>query len=415
MIFTFDILKAKGLPNYAFYYNDVLKAEKVAERKVRFAFRDASNRELPLIVGQLPVLPAKWWANRDFEKVTLDVPLGSGAYRVDGFEPGRSISYRRVPDWWAKDLWMNRGRNNFEIIRYEYYRDVTVQFEAFKAGEIDVRQENIARNWATAYDIPSVKDGRMVKAEIAHELPTGMQCFTFNTRRDFFKDRRIREAIAGMFDFEWSNKNLFYGLYQRNTSYFSNSELASSGLPSPAELKYLEPLKGRIPDEVFSREFKLPVTDGTGNARELARRSLQLLKDAGWEIKEGKMTDRAGRKLAFEMLLNDASFERIALPYKQNLERLGIDMNVRTVDTAQFQRRSEDYDFDMTTDLIGQSESPGNEQRQFWGSDAADSTGDDGRPALRTKPVLLQRHQAQHRGITRRTNCQSLFSGKSLW
>jgi microcin C transport system substrate-binding protein len=374
VIFTLDILKSKGAPNYAFYYQDVLKAEKVGDRQVKFTFRGDTNRELPLIVGQLPVLPSQWWATRDFEKVSLESPLGSGPYRVDSFDAGRSIAYRRVPDWWAKDLWMNRGRYNFDVIRYEYYRDVTVQFEAFKAEEIEVRQENIARNWATGYDIPPVKDGRIVKAEIEHELPTGMQCFVFNTRRELFGDRAVREAIAGMFDFEWSNKNLFYGLYQRNTSYFSNSELASSGLPSPAELKYLAPLKGKVPDEVFTKEFKLPATDGTGNVRDLARASLALLKGAGWEIKDGKMT-KGGKKLAFEMLLNDASFERIALPYKQNLERIGIDMNVRTVDTAQFQRRRDEFDFDMMSDGFGQSLSPGNEQRDFWGSKSAETAG----------------------------------------
>ncbi|MFM8536186.1 MAG: extracellular solute-binding protein [Acidimicrobiia bacterium] len=375
VIFTFDVLKAKGSPSYAFYYHDVLKAEKIADRKVKFTFRDTTTKELPLIVGQLQILPSKWWATRDFERVSLEVPMGSGAYRVETFDPGRSISYRRVPDWWAKDLWMNRGRSNFEIVRYEYYRDVTVQFEAFKAGEIEIRQENVARNWATGYDIPPVRDGRIVKDEIPHELPTGMQCFSFNTRREPFKDRRVREAITGMFDFEWSNKNLFYGLYKRNLSFFGNSELASSGLPSPAELKYLEPLKGKIPGEVFTAEFKLPVTDGTGNVRDLARRSLALLKEAGWEIKDGKMTDKGGKKLAFEMLLNDASFERIALPYKQNLERIGIDMNVRTVDTAQFKRREDNFDFDMVSDGFGQSLSPGNEQRDFWGSKAADTPG----------------------------------------
>ena len=376
VIFTFDILKAKGKPEYAFYYHDVLKAEKTGERKVLFTFRDSSNKELPLIVGQLPVLPAKWWATRDFEKVSLEVPLGSGSYKVESFDVGRSIAYRRVDDWWAKDLWMNRGRNNFEVFRYEYYRDVTVQFEAFKAGEIDIRQENIARNWATAYDIPPVKDGRIQRAEIPHELPTGMQCFAFNTRRDIFKDRRVREAIATMFDFAWSNKNLFYGLYKRNISFFGNSELASSGLPTPAELKYLEPLRGKIPDEVFTQEFKPPETDGTGNVRELARRALSLLKDAGWEIKDGKMTEvKTGKKLAFEMMLSDASFERVVLPYKQNLERIGIDMNVRTIDTAQAKRREDEFDYDMMVEGFGQSLSPGNEQRDFWGSKSADTPG----------------------------------------
>ena len=376
VVFTFETLKTKGLPNYAFYYHDVLKAEKVDERKVKFTFRDASNKELPLIVGHLPILPSKWWASRDFEKVSLEMPLGSGPYRVDSVDPGRSISYRRVADYWGKDLWMNRGRNNFDVMRYEYYRDVTVIFEAFKAGETDIRQENIARNWATAYDVPPVRDGRIQRAEIPHEIPTGMQCFAFNLRRDLFKDRRVREAIVQMFDFEWSNKNLFYGMYKRNVSYFGNSELASSGLPSAAELKYLEPLRGKIPDEVFTKEFKLPVTDGTGNVREQARRALALLKEAGWEVKDGKMTDtKSGKKLAFEMLLNDASFERVALPFKQNLERLGVDMTVRTIDTAQFKRRDDEFDFDMMVTSFGQSLSPGNEQRDFWGSRAADTKG----------------------------------------
>lgn len=388
VIFTFDILKAKGSPNYAFYYHDVLKAEKVGDRKVLFTFRDSSNKELPLIVGQLPVLSSKWWASRDFEKVTLERPLGSGPYKVDEFDVGRSITYRRVPDWWAKDLWMNRGRNNFDIMRYEYYRDVSVQFEAFKAGEIDLRQENIARNWSTAYDIPAVREGRIVKAEIPHELPTGMQCFAFNTRRDMFRDRRVREAIATMFDFAWSNKNLFYGMYKRNVSFFGNSELASSGLPTAAELKVLEPLRGKIPDEVFSKEFAVPETDGTGNVRELARRALGLLKEAGWEVKDGKMTDtKTGKKLAFEMLLNDNSFERVALPYKQNLERIGVEMNVRTVDTAQFKRRMDEFDFDMVVEGFGQSLSPGNEQRDYWGSKAAETPGSRNSVGVRNEAI----------------------------
>lgn len=388
VIFTFDTLKAKGAPNYAFYYHDVLKAEKVGERKVLFTFRDNTNKELPLIVGQLPVLPSKWWATRDFEKVSLEIPLGSGPYKVDSFDVGRSISYRRVDDWWAKDLWMNRGRNNFEVIRYEYYRDATVQFEAFKAGDIDLRQEYVARNWATAYDIPAVRDGRIKRDEIKHELPTGMQCFAFNTRRDIFRDRRVREAIGAMFDFAWTNKNLFYGMYKRNISFFGNSELASSGLPTPAELKYLEPLRGKIPDEVFSKEFKLPETDGTGNVRSLARQALGLLKEAGWEVKDGKMTDaKTGRKLAFEMLLSDSSFERVVLPYKQNLERIGVDMGVRTVDTAQFKRRVDEFDFDMIVEGFGQSLSPGNEQRDFWGSKAAETPGSRNTIGIRNEAI----------------------------
>jgi microcin C transport system substrate-binding protein len=248
VIFTFDILKSKGAPNYAFYYHDVLKAEKIGDRKVKFTFRDDTNRELPLIVGQLQILPSKWWATRDFEKVSLEMPLGSGAYKVESFDAGRSIAYRRVPDWWAKDLWMNQRPQQ---LRRSSATSIIATSRCSSRPSRRARSTSARRtSRATGRPpttIPPVKDGRIVKAEIAHELPTGMQCFTFNTRRELFKDRRVREAIAGMFDFEWSNKNLFYGLYRRNTSFFGKSELASSGLPSPAELKYLEPLTARSP------------------------------------------------------------------------------------------------------------------------------------------------------------------------
>jgi microcin C transport system substrate-binding protein len=265
---------------YASYYADVLKVEKTGPAKVLFTFRDTVNRELPLIVSQLPILPSKWWAGRDFEKVSLEVALSSGAYKVDSFDVGRSITYRRVPDWWAKDLWMNRGRSNFETLRYEYYRDAEVVFEAFKAGEFDVRRENSARNWVTRYDVPAVKDGRIRKDEIAHEMPLPMQAFVPNLRREFFRDRRVREAIGLMYDFEWQNKNLSYGFYKRTRSFFGNSELEAKGLPSADELKILEPLRGKIPDEVFTAEYVPPVTDGSGNVREQARKAIALLKAA---------------------------------------------------------------------------------------------------------------------------------------
>jgi microcin C transport system substrate-binding protein len=373
-LWSFETLKAKGPPLYASYYADVLKVEKVGDRRVQFTFRNAENRELPLILGQLPVLPSKWWASREFDKVSLEVALSSGAYKVDSFDVGRSITYRRVPDWWAKDLWMNRGRNNFETLRYEYYRDAEVTFEAFKAGETDVRRENSARNWTTRYDIPAVKDGRIVRDEIPNELPQPMQGFIYNLRRELFKDRRVREAIGYMYDFEWQNKNLSSGFYTRTRSFFGNSELEAKGLPSPEELKILEPLKGKVPDEVFTKEYNPPKTDGSGNTREQARIAIALLKQAGWEIKDGKMT-KDGRKLAFEILLDEAAFERIALPFKQNLDRIGIDMNVRTVDTSQYRRRTEGYDFDMIIGLWGQSISPGNEQREFWSSAIAEKQG----------------------------------------
>jgi microcin C transport system substrate-binding protein len=380
VVFTLEILKAKGLPFYAFYYQDVVNAEILGERKVKFTFRTANNRELPVIMGQMPILPKHWWVSREFDKTTLEPPLGSGPYKVDSFEPGRQITYRRVADWWGKDLWINRGRHNFDTIRIDYYRDATVLFEAFKAGAFDVRLENTARNWALAYDIPAVQSGAMKREDLGHERPAGMQCFAFNTRREQFKDRRVREAIAAMFDFEWSNKNLFHDYYKRNTSYFSNSELASSGPPTKEELAILEPLRaafpGQIPDEVFSQAFQVPTTDGTGNVRDLARRALALLKSAGYDVKDGKMVNlKTNKPLVFEMLLNNAVFERIVLPYKQNLARIGIEMNVRTVDTAQFKEREDSFDFDMISEGFGQSLSPGNEQRDFWGSAAADRKG----------------------------------------
>jgi microcin C transport system substrate-binding protein len=376
VIFTFETLKEKGRPFYAAYYGDVVKVEATAPNKVLFTFKHANNRELPVIIGQLPVLPKHYWAERPFDRTTLEVPVGSGPFKVDSFEPGRWIQYRRDPNYWGKDLWINVGRENFEVTRYDYYRDVGVIFEAFKAGEVDLRQENIARNWATGYDFPAVRNGQVKREEIKHELPTGMQCFAYNLRRPMFADRRVREAIAQMFDFEWSNKSLFYGLYKRNISFFGNSELASTGLPSPEELKLLEPLRAKIPPEVFTKTFAPPVTDASGSNREGARRAIALLKEAGWEVKGGKMVEaKSGQPMAFEFLLNDASFERIVLPFKQSLERIGVEMRVRTVDTAQYQQRTDDFDFDITSEGFGQSLSPGNEQRDFWGSAAANAKG----------------------------------------
>ena len=376
VLWSFETLKTRGSPQYATMFGDIMKAEKTGERKVLFSFRGNVNRELPLIASGMPVLPSKWWAGRDFEKVSLEPALGSGPYKIDSVDVGRSITYRRVADWWAKDLWMNRGRHNFETTRYDYYRDNSIVFEAFKAGETDIRRENSGRNWMTRYaDLPAVKDGRIVRAEIAHENATPMQGFIFNLRREMFRDRRVREAIGLMYDFEWQNKNLSYGFYRRTRSFFGNCELEAKGLPSPEELKILEPLRGRIPDEVFTAEFNPPKTDGSGNNREQARQAIGLLKAAGWEIKDGKMTDKAGKKLAFEIILPDSGFEAMTLPVKQNLERIGVEMNVRTIDTSQYRRRTDSYDFDMTIDLWAQALSPGNEQREFWGSKAVDIPG----------------------------------------
>jgi len=375
VIWTFEALKTKGHPFYRSYYAQVAKAEKVGERKVRFGFAPGDNRELPLIVGQLPVLSRAYWSKRDFEKTTLEPPLGNGAYRIESVEPGRSITYRRVKDYWAARLPVNLGRENFDSIRFDYYRDITVAIEAFKGGEYDFRQENVAKNWATAYASPAVTHGLIKKEEIPNEVPTGMQAFVYNTRRPIFQDARVRRALAYAFDFEWTNKNLFYGAYTRTRSFFSNSELASSGPPGAEELKVLEPFRGKVPDEVFTREYQPPATDGSGNIRDGAREALRLLGEAGWTIKGQKLTNARGEPMQFEVLLSDPTWERIALPFVKNLERLGVAARVRTVDAAQYEKRQDDFDFDLAVFVWGQSLSPGNEQRDFWGSEAAGTKG----------------------------------------
>ncbi len=376
VIWSFDALKTKGHPFYRAYYAKVAKAEKVDERKVRFTFSPGDNRELPLIVGQMVVLSKAYWSKHDFEKTTLEPPLGSGPYRVESVSPGRSITYRRVKDYWAAALPVNAGRNNFDTIRFDYYRDGTVALEAFKAGEYDLREENVAKHWATAYNGPAVTQGLIKKELIPNEVPTGMQAYVYNTRRAIFRDPRVRQALAHAFDFEWTNKNLFFGAYTRTKSYFSNSELASSGLPDPEELKILEPLRGKLPEEVFTKEYRPPSTDGSGNIRENLSTALALLRDAGWVVRDGKLVNaRTGEPMSFEILFTEPTWERITLAFVKNLERLGITARVRTVDTAQFQKREEDFDFDMTVTTWGESLSPGNEQRDFWTSESAGIRG----------------------------------------
>lgn len=376
VIWTFETLKQDGHPTYRVYYEDVTRAEQVGERQVRFHFRGDNNAELPMIVGQMPVLPRHYWESRDFARTTNTPPLGSGPYRVASVEQGRSIVYERVEDYWAEDLPVNRGRYNFDTIRYDYYRDATVALEAFKAGEYDLRQENIARNWATQYDIPAVRDGRVTKEEIPHAIPTGMQAFFINTRKPMFSDRRVRAALAYAFDFEWTNRTLFNGAYTRTRSYFSNSELASSGVPRGAELEILEPFRDALPEEVFTQPYSPPSTEGERGLRGNLRQALALLREAGWEVRDNRLTHtETGNVMRFTILLDDPSFERLVLPVTNNLERLGIQADVRTVDTSQYQNRMNEFDFDLTVQRIGQSLSPGNEQRGFWSCAAAEAPG----------------------------------------
>lgn len=389
VIWTFETLKAKGHPRYRLYYADVLKAEKVGEHSVKFTFRDGKNRELPQIVGEMPVLSKAYWSKHDFEKTTLAPPLGSGPYKIESFDAGRSITYKRDPNYWAKDLPVNRGRYNFDVIRYDYYRDQTVSLEAFKAGQYDIRVENVAKNWATGYDSPALRDGLFKKLEIPNKVPTGMQGFGFNTRPGHpFQDPRVREALGYLFDFEWTNKNLFYGAYTRTKSYFSNSELASSGLPSADELKILDKYKDEIPGEVFTKVYEPPKTDGSGNIRDNMRQALRLLKQAGWSIKGEKLVnDKTGQPFQFEFLLAQPEFERIVLPFVQNLARIGITATIRKVDPAQYENRMKTFDYDMTVVLFGESLSPGNEQRDFWGSAAADEDGSQNYMGIKSKAI----------------------------
>ncbi len=376
VVFTLETLKTRAHPFYRSYYSAVTEVEKLAPRRVKFHFEDGENRELPLIVGQMPVLSKAGWQGRDFGKTTLDPWLGSGPYRVAKVDPGRSITYERVDDYWARDLPVNRGRYNFDTIRYDYYRDTTVALQALKAGEYDLRQENISKNWATAYDFAALHDGRFKKVEIPDQRPSGMQAFLFNTRRPVFADPRVRRALAYAFDFEWTNKNLFYGAYQRTSSYFENSELAARGLPNEAERALLEPYAGQLPTELLSEEYRVPASDGSGNARRNLRQAARLLKQAGWVVERGKLVNaKTGTPMRFEILLVSPAFERVVLPFTRNLKRLGIEAKVRTVDATQYQNRLETFDFDLIVSNIGQSLSPGNEQRDLWHSSQATIPG----------------------------------------
>lgn len=374
--FTFETLVTKGHPFYRNYYADVADVVVEGPRRIRFDFKETTNRELPLILGQMPILPAHYWKDREFGKNGLTPPVGSGPYRISDFEAGRSITYERVKDYWAKDLGVRKGRFNFDHIRYDYYSDDNVALEAFKAGNFDFRLESSAKNWATAYTGPKFDDGSIVKESIEHHRPAGMQGFAFNTRRAVFSDPTVRRALAYAFDFEWANENLFYGQYTRTDSYFENSDLASSGLPTGRELEILEPFRKQLPEEVFTQAYTPPSTTGQQGLRQNLRKALELLRSAGYAIEDGKMINQeTGEPLAFEMLLFQKSFERVVLPFKKNLARLGIDMSLRVVDSNQYVQRVRNFDFDMIVQSIPESDSPGNEQREYWYSSNVNVTG----------------------------------------
>ena len=376
VLYSLQLLQTKGHPRWRAYYENIESAEKIGPHRVKFGFGGDINRELPLIAGQFPVFPKHYWEGRDFEETTLEPPPGSGPYRIAAIEAGRFITYERVDDYWGRDLPVSKGRYNFDRVHFDFYRDQTVAIEALKAGEFDYRRENASKDWATAYDIDAVREGRLIKELIPHQRPTGMQAFWFNTRRAKFSDPKVREALGYAFDFEWTNANLFYGQYTRTKSFFSNSELASSGSPSGRELEILEEYRGRIPDEVFGQAWDPPGTDGSGQIRGNLRTATRFLKEAGWSVVDGSLTHAGtGDAMEIEFLLRSPSWERIVAPVIGNLERLGIAARIRTVDDAQYQNRIQEFDFDIVTRGQGQSLSPGNEQRNFWTSAAAARPG----------------------------------------
>ena len=382
VIFSFETFKANS-PFYGAYYRHVTKVETTGEREITFTFDGTGNRELPQIVGELTVLPKHWWQGtdkngnkRDVTQTTLEPPLGSGPFKVKEVSPGRTIVYEKVADYWGKDLNVTVGTNNFAQMRFDYYRDSTVALEAFKGDQIDFRTENRAKDWATAYDFPAVRDKKVIKEEFPIRNTGIMQAFAFNIRRDKFKDPRVRRAFNFAFNFEEMNRQLFYGQYQRIASYFQGTELAATGLPQGQELEFLQAVKDQVPPDLFTKPYTNPVTGNPQAVRDNLRQALTLLREAGYEVKNTRLVnDKTGEPMQVELLVEQPAFETIMLFYKPSLERLGIAVSVRTVDTSQYENRLRQWQFDIVIASWGESLSPGNEQRGFWGSQAADIPG----------------------------------------
>jgi len=384
VIFSLD--KAKELnPLLSNYYKHVAKAEKTGERDVTFTFDEKGNKELPNILGQLTILPKHWWEGtgadgkpRDIGKTTLEPPMGSGPYKIAAFTAGSTVRYELRDDYWGKDLNVNVGQNNFRNITYTFFGDRDVEFEAFRAGNVDYRQENQASRWATAYDFPAVKDGRVIREEVPNALRSVgiMQALTPNTRRDQFKDPRVREALNYAFDFEDLNRNLAYGAFKRIDSYFWGTELAASGLPQGRELEILQGMKDQVPPEVFTTPYTNPVAGDPQKLRDNLKTAIGLFKEAGYELKGNKMVNsKTGQPMSFEILLSNSSFERSVMPFANNLKKIGIDARLRTVDASQYTNRVRSFDYDMIWSIWGETMNPGNEQMDYWGSQAATQQG----------------------------------------
>jgi microcin C transport system substrate-binding protein len=373
--FSLNILKEKGHPIITLLMRDVVGVEAENDETLAIRFAEKRARDVPLFVAALPIFSRAYYSKRPFDESTLDIPLGSGPYRVGRFEAGRYIEYQRVADWWGAELPVSIGQNNFDTVRYEFYRDRDVGFEGFTAKSYLFREEFTSRTWATRYDFPALRDGRAKREEFPDDTPSGGQGWLFNLRRAKFADPRLREALNYAFDFEWTNKNIMYGSYLRTKSVFENSDMMAKGLPGPEELKLLEPWRGRIPDRAFGEPFVPPVSDGSGQDRALLRKASQMLQEAGYPIKGGKRVNARGEPIGFEFLIDEPSFEPHHMPFIKNLATLGIDATLRLVDPVQYKARVDDRDFDVTIERMSFSTTPGESLRTYFSSQAAKTNG----------------------------------------
>ncbi|MHC5788602.1 extracellular solute-binding protein [Pseudomonas idahonensis] len=366
--FSYRLLLKEGHPQYRTNLQEVQRVDILGPQRIRFVFKRAGNPLLILRLGELPVLPQHYWKDRDFKATTFTPPLGSGPYRITQVQPGRQLVFERVKDYWGKDLPVKRGFNNFDRVEVEFYRDSDVAFEAFKAGEFDIYIEHQAKNWANGYNFPALNRGEVIKAQVAHQIPTQTQGLFMNTRRSLFADVRVREALGLMFDFQWTNRTLFSGAYQRALSYYPNSEFSATGLPVGHEWLLLSPYREQLPPNLFTQAFSLPRTEGRGIPRDTLRRALGLLAEAGWKLNGQRLQNSAGQPLRFELMLVNPNLERILQPYVENLASIGIDARLRTVDRAQYKQRLDQFDYDMILMTLNQTLSPGLEQWQYFHS-----------------------------------------------
>ncbi len=387
VLFSLETFQTKGTPNQKKTYGKVVETQLIGNDGIKMIFENNEDKELPLIIaGFLPIIPKKFYENLDVTKTFLDIPLGSGPYQVDSLDPGRQIKYKRVEDYWAKDLPVNKGLYNFDTIIYDYYKDSNVLVEAFKVGEYDFRREYNVKRWLSEYDFKAVQNGKVILTEMNNDRPVGMNGLVMNTRRDIFNNRNVRLALSYAYDHEWINKTIFQNAYVRTDSYFDNSPLASSGLPSKNELELLNIWKDEIPAEVFVETFTPPITDGSGNDRKNLLKAKEILEKEGWFVENGKLV-KDGKEFKFEFLIVSPSDEKIALAYQSNLKKLGITMDVRTVDSSQYQERLLSYDFDMIKRYWGVSLSPGNEQQFYWGSEVGQKDGSRNYPGINSSAV----------------------------